>query len=119
MSSRPPEARETGDRMLPGVDEIINIFALANSVELIRDSDADDSRTLEWYRDGGPRRIHIQVAGEASLDVDVAAERGSGDASVEIRERFRAGVAVGELRTLLVEAIDAANALTLPAGGVA
>lgn len=114
MSSSASDIGGTDGRMLPGVDEILNIFALANSVELLKDPEADRSRTLEWYRDGGPRRIHLELAEGASLDVDVAAERNAGGQSVEVRERFRSAVAVGELRPLLVEAVDVANALTLP-----
>lgn len=96
-------------RVPQGLDEVLNIFALANSVDLIHGEGRD--RVLEWYRDRGTRRIHLMCGDASSFDLDIAAEFSGGGARHEVRERFRTGVAAGEIKGLLVEAIDAANAL--------
>lgn len=92
-----------------GLDEILNIFALANSIDLIQGHERD--RVLEWYRDRGARRIHLTPGDDSSYDLDVSAEFKIEGTRHEVRDRFRSGVAAGELRGLLVEAIDVANAL--------
>ncbi len=110
---------ETGtgaSRVPQGLDEILNIFALANSIDLIQGQGSD--RVLEWYRDRGARRIHLMPGEGASYDLEVAAEFTVEGARHEVRDRFRSGVAAGELRSLLIEAIDAANALVVDGGRV-
>lgn len=99
----------SASRVPQGLDEILNIFALANSIDLVHGQERD--RVLEWYRDRGARRIHLAPGEGASYDLDVAAEFTQDGVRHEVRNRFRSGVAAGELRALLVEAIDAANAL--------
>lgn len=103
----------TPSRVPQGLDEILNIFALANSVDLLRGQGQD--RVLEWYRDRGTRRIHLTPGEGAGFEVDVAAEFSRDGSRHEIRDRFRAGVAAGELKAILIEAIEAAN--DLAAGG--
>jgi hypothetical protein len=92
-----------------GLDEVLNIFALANSIELVRGAERD--RVLEWYRDRGTRRIHLLPGDPSSFDVDVTAEFTVKGVRREVRHRFRSGVTTGEIRALLAEAVAAANAL--------
>ncbi len=100
---------QSASRVPQGLDEILNIFALANSIDLVQGEERN--RVLEWYRDRGARRIHLIPGEGSSYDLDVAAEFTLEGVRREVRDRFRSGVAAGELRALLVEAIDAANAL--------
>jgi hypothetical protein len=103
---------ETGQkaaRVPQGLDEILNIFALANSIDLVRGDEGD--RLLEWYRDRGTRRIHLMSGDASSYDVDISTEFNVEGVRREVRDRFRSGVAAGEIRTLLGEAVERANAL--------
>lgn len=108
---RRDEGVGSGGDALAGVDVDLNIFALANGMDLFRDHTDPPDRVLEWFRDGLERRIHLRPAAAGTLDMEVAA---LGKIDGERRARrtsFRSSVATGELRGLLVEAIDAANAL--------
>jgi hypothetical protein len=101
---------------LQDVDPELNIFALANGLDLLKNrSDAPD-RTLEWYRDGMERRIGIRAEASGRFRVTVEASRKeNGDTLVAAAdlsgpltaEELRAG-----LRTLLSDGIEAANGLT-------
>ncbi|MEQ9569021.1 MAG: hypothetical protein RLN75_02430, partial [Longimicrobiales bacterium] len=65
---------EHGDGIFARVDSDLNIFALANGMDLYRDHAEPPDRVLEWFRDGLERRIHLRPAGEGALEVEVAAE---------------------------------------------
>lgn len=103
------ETGQNASRVRQGLDEVLNIFALANSIELVRGDERD--RVLEWYRDRGTRRIHLLRGDPSSFDVDVTAEFTVKGVRREVRDRFRSGVDQGEIRALLAGAVDAANAL--------
>lgn len=99
---------------LQAIDPELNIFALANGVDLMREP---QRRVLEWYREGMERRIHIEPSGDVpaggvDLAVGAGARRESDKVRLDLVRAFREGVAPGELRGLLPEAIEAANALT-------
>ena len=104
----PGAGRETA---LQAIDPELNIFALANGVDLLRES---ERRVLEWYRDGMERRIHIEPSGDGGVDLAIGAgaRRESDRARLDLVRAFRDGVAPGQLKGLLPEAIEAANALT-------
>lgn len=99
---------------LQAIDPELNVFALANGVDLLREP---RGRVLEWYREGMERRIHIEPSGDApaggvDLAVGAGARRESDKVMLDLVRVFRTGAAPGELRSLLPEAIEAANALT-------
>lgn len=108
---RRDEGVESGGDALAGVDVDLNIFALANGMDLYRDHTDPPDRVLEWFRDGLERRIHLRPSPAGTLDMEVAA-LGKIDGERRVRRApFRSSVATGELRGLLIDAIDAANAL--------
>ena len=108
---RRDEGVDSGGEAFAGVDVDLNIFALANGMDLYRDHTDPPDRVLEWFRDGLERRIHLRPASAGSLDMEVAALGKFDGRRMARRAPFRTSVAAGELRGLLVEAIDAANAL--------
>ena len=115
MRMKRDETGQKASRAPQGLDEVLNIFALANSIDLVQGDGRD--RVLEWYRDRGTRRIHLVPGDASSFDVDVAAEFTVSGVRREVRSRFRSSVAEGEIRALLVEAVDGANALIVGGDG--
>ena len=97
------------------IDSKLNIFALANGLDLFKDEGAAASRTLEWYRDGMERRIRlvagddgtIAVAVEAARKVDGVPHR----ALASFRDGLEAQVLHESLTGILEEGIERANAL--------
>lgn len=102
---------EGGDEVFTAVDPDLNIFALANGMDLYRDHVDPPDRVLEWFRDGLERRIHLLAAAKNAFDVEVAARGKIDGAHREARVGFREGIAPGQLKGLLAEAIDAANTI--------
>lgn len=103
-----------GAAVLQEIDPDLNIFALANGLDLLREP---EGRVLEWYRDGMERRIHIAPSrespdGAVDLEIGAGARRESDRVKLYLRREYRDGVAPGELKGLLPEAIEASNALT-------
>lgn len=118
--------REEGDRQareapLLDIDPELNIFALANGLDLYRNHRGGVDRVLEWYRDGMERRICIVADGDPSDDgspaYTVFAEatrkregvRASGRRDLERAAPF--DQIRGRLRALLADGIDRANEL--------
>lgn len=97
-----------GEAFAP-VDADLNIFALANGMDLFFDHADPPDRVLEWFRDGLERRIHLRPASGNAFDLEVAARGKIDGVRRERRQPFRDGVAPGQLKRLLVAAIDAAN----------
>ena len=102
---------EGGDGVFASVDPDLNIFALANGMDLYRDHVDRPDRVLEWFRDGLERRIHLVPAAADALDVEVAARGKIDGVRRERRAAFKSAVAPADLKGLLAGAIDAANAL--------
>jgi hypothetical protein len=101
--------------VLQEIDSDLNIFALANGLDLYRDPEDRPARVLEWYGDQMERRIVLTpVAGRSArgLDLAIGAESRREGRRHLLSRPFRTGVAPGELRDTLPRAIDAANALT-------
>jgi hypothetical protein len=98
--------------VLQEIDPDLNIFALANGVDLLRDADPP-ARVLEWYRDGMDRRVVVTPAAGDSGGVDLAVQaEARGDAGRRrLTHPFQAGAAPGQLREVLPRAVDACNAL--------
>ena len=102
--------------VLQSLDTDLNIYALANGMELLRDRVEAPDRVLTWYSDGAERQIVIRpAAGSEAVDVHVGVGGGGPHhRPPERTEPFRTGVAPGELRRLLDDATTAANALARP-----
>jgi hypothetical protein len=110
----PPRPAGGGEApALEAVDPVLNIFALANSMDLHRDHLDPPDRVLEWFRDGLERRIHLMPAEGGAITVQLAAgtwgERDTGH-----RVTLGDPVSAADLKRRLSEAVDAANALTPP-----
>lgn len=89
------------------IDPTLNVFALANGMDLKKDPAA---RRLEWYSDGCERGIVISVQDAERFRVDVAMwSRGSEEA--EERTELASELAASDVTRLLHSAIDAANGL--------
>ena len=104
--------------VLNTLDSELNIFALANGMELIRDRSGSPDRVLTWYSDGAERQIIVTAHAaqpEGAVDVRVGVGGGGLDhRPPEATESFREGIAPGELRKLLEEAVTSANNLIRP-----
>jgi hypothetical protein len=101
-----------GAAVLREIEASLNIFALANGLDLIRNPGGAHARILEWYRDGMERRIYVMPSAASpggALDVEVGAVARKDGGKTELRQAFRAAVAPGELKAALPEAIEAAN----------
>lgn len=112
------------EEVLLSVDSVLNIFALANGLDLFRNQSEVPDRTLEWYREGMERRIRIRAESPDRLVITVAASRRRGGVPVEASRPLHPALGAEEfrdgLRALLAEGVDAANALTeadLPSEG--
>lgn len=109
----PSSGRTDGDgaELLRALDPDLNIFALANGVDLLHDEGGGPNRVLEWFSEGMERRIHLDPSGPGAVDLDIAA-RGRRGAGPPLRVRFETGVTATVLKPTLGRAVDAANALT-------
>lgn len=98
------------------VDSELNIFALANGLDLLRNQSDVPDRTLEWYRDGMERRIRIRAEAPDRHTISVVAARRRSGVTVEASRPLRSDLTAEELRKglrpMLAEGIEAANALT-------
>ena len=86
-------------------------------MDLHRDEDGDHNRVLEWYRDGMERRIVLRPTAatpDGGLDVEVAAVVTVDGDRHWTQRPLREGIAPGELRAVLPQALEAANALSRP-----
>ena len=126
--------RETGDTAGPGgegrearladVDPELNIFALANGMDLFRNRARPAERTLEWYREGLDRRIHLLAEEDPSGGVRCRMEVEASLARKGVLPRGRTEVVAEgsfeelrpRLRALLAEGVERANALEVDEG---
>ena len=99
---------------LLGVDPDLNIFALANGLDLFRNHTGPADRVLEWYREGMERRIVIRAEQEGRISLHVEAARRM-DGVEHLATRPLAEVDAGELgatlRDLLADGVERANEL--------
>lgn len=99
---------------LATLDPKLNVFALANGMDLRPEGDA---RVLEWYRDGLDRRIRLEpdvgAARFAVRAVGALATRGRrAEAVVTVESALRVEEIAARFPELLAGAVDAANAMT-------
>lgn len=106
--------RRAGEEPLLGIDSELNIFALANGVDLLRNVSDDPDRILEWYREGMERRIVIRASGSGRYAITVSASRGrGGEARMTTRSlaEITAADLRNDLRQFLSDGIERANEL--------
>lgn len=100
------------------IDPELNIYALANGLDLLKNTTDRPDRTLEWYRDRMERRVRIVADGGTPphYSVQVGASGKEQGATVEALATLLEGASFDDLRSrlrgLLAEAIDRANDLT-------
>lgn len=99
------------------IDPDLNIFALANGMDLLKNRSGRPERTLEWYREGMERRIGIEADEEkGSLRIWVGATRKKEGRRWEARREVENGVTLADfrakLRDGLSDCVDEANHLT-------
>ena len=117
------ETTETGgaggdEAPLLEIDARLNVYALANGLDLLKNASGAPDRTLEWYRDGMERRIRIVATGgaPAPLALRAGAARSRGGRRRETWVPVRDGITPGEIMDdptgILEDAIRRADALT-------
>ena len=111
---------EALDASLREIDPDLNIFALANGLDLHRNLAGTPDRVLGWYREGMERflRLEPEVDGTESFALWAEAVRTREGTSRSARREVRRGVPTTslrqELRAMLAQGIESANALGLP-----
>jgi len=104
------------EQLLEQIDPDLNIFALANGLDLYRDRSDRPDRVLEWYRDGLLRRVRIVAVEADRLDVHFgAARRLTGDGPHgwwPLEEGLPGEELASSFRSLLAEAVARANDVT-------
>lgn len=111
------QERQALEAPLLEIDPELNVFALANGLDLLRNRRATPDRILEWYREGMDRRIHITAAagegGAPRYTVSVEASRKRDGVTRSSRRDLEREVPFdqirGRLRPLLAEGIEQAN----------
>jgi hypothetical protein len=111
--------RRSEEAPLVDIDPVLNVFALANGLDLFRNQRGRADRVLEWYRDGMERRICITAEEGSASDggsrwaVYVEASRRSGGVTTSARRDLERGAAFDEirdrLRALLADGVERAN----------
>lgn len=100
------------------IDPELNIYALANGLDLLKNVSGQPGRTLEWYRDRLERRIRIVARGgdPPLYALQVGASGREEGVPLEVLRTVLDDAPFDELRAglrgLVAEAVDRANALT-------
>lgn len=102
MSSGADAARPWED-----VDPRLNVFALANGMDL---SKGEGFRRLEWFSEGRERGIFIECGEDSTFRVSVLSWE-SGSTDERHQSTLGSGLSARDLSVALAGAIDAANAL--------
>lgn len=97
----------TGAGPFEGIDPRLNVFALANGMDLTK---GPGFRRLEWFTEGMERGILIEPDGAGGFRAEVQSWP-TGSRDVSGRASIGEGLSVVELNRLLPSAIDTANGL--------
>ena len=89
------------------IDSKLNVFALANGMDLIKGS---EFRRLEWFAEGLERGILIEADGDGAFRLGVLSWP-TGSTEISARASAGEGLSGDELITSLPLAIDTANGL--------
>ena len=92
------------------VDPKLNIYALANGLDLLKNHSGSPDRTLEWYREGMERRASIVAEGGSPprFSVWAAASRKQDGTPLSARRAVSATVDLEGIREGLTELIEKA-----------
>lgn len=100
------------------IDPELNIYALANGLDLLKNDSGRPDRTLEWYRDRMERRVRLVSAGVSPprCSIQVGASRKEDGVRLEVLRTVLDDAPFDDLRSglrgMISEAIDRANELT-------
>jgi hypothetical protein len=100
------------------LDSQLNIFALANGMDLLKNAGGRPGRLLQWYRDGLERGLHVEPDGDGPGTVSLWAVAWKDDAGARTEKRSALATATpsgklkDELKRLLPRGVDAANAFS-------
>jgi len=97
----------TGGGPFEGIDPKLNVFALANGMDL---SKRPERRRLEWFTEGLERGIVIEAEEGGRFRIHVESWR-TGSEEVESRASVGGGLSVADLTSILQSAIEQANGL--------
>ena len=95
------------DGTFEAVDPKLNVFALANGMDLTK---SDDSRSLEWFTEGLERSLPIEPDGTATFSVHARAWKPKSPDEVT-EESLGEEVSAEDLMSLFTTGIESANAL--------
>ncbi|MSR37161.1 MAG: hypothetical protein EXR95_11070 [Gemmatimonadetes bacterium] len=97
---------------LEAVDRKLNVFALANGMDLSR---REETRVLEWYRDGLERRIRVEPSEGGTWAIRTAATRHGRAPDAEALRTLESALDLDQIlarfKELLGGPMDAANAI--------
>jgi len=91
------------------IDPKLNMFALANGMDLAK---GEDYRRLEWFTEGLERGILIRIADDGAYDLAALAWRTS--KAEQFSTEGAGGLAPAALSQVLMDAIEIANGLSAP-----
>ena len=95
------------DGLFAAVDPTVNVFALANGLDLRRE---ESSRRLEWYADGSERGVRIDPDEQGTFRI-VALAWATDDPDALRSREIAAGLSEGRLAQALTTAVTTANTL--------
>jgi len=99
--------RSSGGGLFDGIDPRLNVFALANGMDLAK---GPDFRRLEWFTEGKERGILIEPDGEASFRAR-AITWATGSQEIRGGAEIGDGLSAEDLVKQLSDAIETANGL--------
>ena len=98
------------------LDSTLNIFALANGLDLVKNEGAIPDRVFGWYRDGMERRMGLRMEAPRKVTLWVEARKkrdGIPHRAVRtLRDRVEADALREEIRAALAEGIERGNGIT-------
>jgi hypothetical protein len=99
---------------MEAVDRKLNVFALANGIDLTR---LGDARVLAWYRDGMERGVRVEPGGgDGTWAIRATAAPDGRTPARAVVRTLESALDVGQIlsrfKELMAGALDAANALS-------
>ena len=113
MTDAPGGAERRPPASMEAVDRKLNVFALANGMDLERHGDV---RVMGWYRDGMERLVRLEPGeGEGTWAIRAAATPDARTGGSEIVRTVESALGVDDVLTRFKElfpgAVEAANAI--------
>ena len=113
MTDAPGGAERRPPASMEAVDRKLNVFALANGMDLDRRGDV---RVIGWYRDGMERLVRLEPGeGEGTWAIRAAATADARTRGPEVVRTVEAALGVDDIlarfKELFAGAVEAANAI--------